>query len=163
MSAIQSFANIPHHLQYNRVHDFAMVLAAQLGIRVPHVVVGYHPFTGCLYDPTQKVIFLNAAQLDYEQASPLMVLAHEMRHAYQDQMGYLSIEDRWVDFESGMIIGRINEVVFKWKGEEFDPNGKYHHELPWEQDAIEYEEMIAHMIGVKPYRRPDRDAGLKSA
>lgn len=163
MRTIESFAGIPHQEQYRHLAEFAWVICADLGIQMPNIRVGWDPFTGCCFDPVSNTVFLNTAQLDQDMASPLMVLAHELRHVYQWERRILHITEKWEGFETGLIVGRMQVIQFYWEGQEFEANGKYHHELPWEDDAIRYEEDIARRIQVKPYPRPDRDAGRRSA
>ncbi len=150
MPNLKDFVGMPHTEQYRHLYQFAHILCEELDIPVPRIEAGIN-FWGSHFNQDHYLVFLNTYQLDSERASPLMVLAHEIRHAWQYKVGMLTRQLRQAPRMG------IAEELIVWQGEIVDYRGLKHHQLPWEQDAIEFEEMIAAMIQVKPYPRPERD------
>jgi len=113
-------------------------MAASLGIPRPHIVEGLR----CRYDEATNSIHLNWGDMQaFFQVAPhwdwKLILAHEMRHAYQETKGMMKM----VSFTSSFWGPRISTVL--WCGEEVVTDWtrmdqEKYRQLPWEKDADEW-------------------------
>jgi hypothetical protein len=90
------------------------------------------------YDVDQNVIVINPHQLKSIGAHPAVVMAHELRHAWQMQNGLLVPGSRW-----GHYVWRGGEEILAMVG-----SIEEHEALPWEADAIQYEKKFAARAGL---------------
>lgn len=149
---VEDFIGLSHFKQYEALNEFASVVCKELNIPVPRIVVQMN-MHGCCFHDYYYTVELNPYQLDMSRSSPLMVLAHELRHAWQFYTKRLA--SCFVRVNHGMIVGQLH--VNTWNGVPWRGPTHIHHILPWEIDAIEYEEAVAARINVKPFKRDDRE------
>ena len=64
-----------------------------------------------------------------DRESKLKTLAHELTHAYQYLTGHLVAYD-------------VGDYVSRWHGADFKYKPETEHEMPWEVEAVHFEEVI---------------------
>jgi hypothetical protein len=120
----------------DEVNKFAEAISNRLGVPAPFIVLSdiipsnyqmHNPYS-LTYTGAENV-YINQLQA-WESGIPLeMVIAHEIRHYYQNVTGRLSC-----DYQGNI-----------WDGE-LTAAGWY--DSPWEADAVEYENIIAIELGL---------------
>lgn len=137
--SIEKFKDLSISQAYHAADDFMKLLAKELDMKLlPHLHISAN-FSGSCYVSQLNLIALDTVQISYFRWSPLIVLAHEMLHAYQRYQGWL---------------GESEYLSTKWKGKWIQWTSFPHHQLPWEVDAIQYERKIAKRLDVDPIYRP---------
>lgn len=97
------------------------------------------------YCPFRNTIYLIAEQIHFMNASPLVVLAHELKHHEQTIQGRLAAAS-----------GLDRRPYAIWEGQAIfvdHSSIESHANLPWEAEAIRYEKEIADRLGVSSIER----------
>lgn len=144
--SLRKFMFLSNYKQFDYANNFATLICSELDIETPKIVIGTNFLYGCRFNTDTDTVELDATQIEFYATSPLIIIAHELRHKWQFANKIL---------EPLPIGNPLRATHFMWNQEIVQCFNKEHHTRPWEIDAIFYERDTAERLGYKPFPRDE--------